>query len=235
MTKVFTSLMFADMIGHDEVGLDDPVSKYLPDTVHPPEHGGKQITLIDLATHTSGLPRSATNISSKDPANPYADYDTDQLYAFLNGYVLKRDVGESYVYSNLGGALLGHALTRRANTDYETLFRTRIATPLGMTDTSVALAPDAAGRLAQGHTAGLEPTANRDWLVLVGAGGLKSTADDLLTFLGAELGYTKSTLAPAMKTQLSVRRPTDRPDRQVALGWHVPSRWVLVLRLGRVW
>lgn len=160
-------------------------------------------------------------MSSLDPANPYADYDVDRLYEFLNSYVLPWDIGQTYVYSNLGGALLGHALTRRAGTDYETLLRTRIATPLNMKDTWVMLPPGAKGRLAQGHTAGLEPATNRDWRVLVGAGGLKSTTDDLLNFLGAELGYTKSPLDAALKTQLSVRRPTERPDRQVALGWHV--------------
>src|SRR5690606_8099411 len=61
ITKVFTSLLLADMVRRGEVALEDPVAKYLPADVKMPERGGRQITLIDLATHTSGLPRMPGN------------------------------------------------------------------------------------------------------------------------------------------------------------------------------
>ncbi len=102
------------MVQRGEVALTDPVAKYLPPEVKMPERGGKQITLEDLATHTSGLPRMPTNFTPKDPANPYADYSVEQMYQFLSAYQLTRDIGSQYEYSNLGGGLLGHALARRA-------------------------------------------------------------------------------------------------------------------------
>lgn len=222
-TKVFTSLLLADAVARGEVRLDDPVAKYLPPTVKVPERGGKKITLIDLATHTSGLPRLPTNMMPKDPANPYADYSVAQLYDFLSSYELPRDVGSKYEYSNLGAALLGHALARRAGTDYATLVRTRITNPLSMKSTVVTLDDAQKARLAPGHNAQLQRVANWDLPTLAGAGALRSTANDLLTFLSANLGLTKSPLAPAMASMLKTRRPTTTPGTEIALGWHVTT------------
>ncbi len=116
ITKVFTALVLADMVRDGEVKLDDPAQKYLPAGVTMPTRDGKEITLVDLATHTSGLPRLPTNFAPKDPANPYADYTAKQLYQFLSSYQLTRDPGASWAYSNLGFGLLGHLLSlRRAN------------------------------------------------------------------------------------------------------------------------
>ena len=92
MTKVFTALLLADAVERNEVALTDPVSKYLPETVTVPERG-RAITLQDLANHTSGLPRMPSNFAPKDGANPYADYSVEQMYQFLSGHQLGRDVG----------------------------------------------------------------------------------------------------------------------------------------------
>jgi CubicO group peptidase (beta-lactamase class C family) len=114
VTKVFTSLLLTDMAARGEVALSDPISKYLPADVKAPMRNNQSITLTDLATHTSGLPRLPTNFTPKDPANPYADFSVPQLYQFLSTYTLSRDIGSQYEYSNLGGGLLGHLLARRA-------------------------------------------------------------------------------------------------------------------------
>jgi len=73
MTKVFTSLVLMDMTRRGEVALTDPVSKYLPAGVKVPERNNRKITLADLSTQSSGLPRMPTNFTPKDPMNPYAD------------------------------------------------------------------------------------------------------------------------------------------------------------------
>jgi len=221
VTKVFTSTLLADMVERGEVKLTDPASKYLPAGVKLPERGGRQITLEDLATHTAGLPRLPTNLAPKDPANPYADYSVDQLYQFLASYQLTRDIGSKYEYSNLSGGLLGQVLARRAGMDYEQLVRSRICEPLGMKDTEITLSSDMKARLAVGHNQALERVANWDLPTLAGAGALRSSANDLLKFLAANLGYTKSSLAPAMATMLTVRRPTGIPGLEIALGWHI--------------
>ena len=86
VSKTFTSLLLADMVNRKEVALDDPAAKYLPEHVRMPERGGKSITLLDLSTHHSGLPRLPGNLNTKmkDPGNPYADYTVDDLYEFLS-------------------------------------------------------------------------------------------------------------------------------------------------------
>jgi serine-type D-Ala-D-Ala carboxypeptidase/endopeptidase len=224
VTKVFTSLLLADMAGHGEVSLTDPVQNYLPAGSKMPEHGGRAITLVDLATHTSGLPRLPTNLKPKDVTNPYADYSLEQLNQFLSTYQLTRDIGAKYEYSNLGGGLLGSVLARREGVDYESLVRSRICKPLAMKSTVITLTPELKARLAVGHNRALESVPNWDFPTLSGAGALRSSANDLLSFLAAALGYSRSPLAPAMAAMLQVRRPTGVPALAIGLGWHVFER-----------
>lgn len=221
VTKVFTSLLLTDAVERKEVTLTDPIATYLPLQVRVPQRGGRSITLHDLSTHTSGLPRLPTNMNPKDSSNPYADYSVDQLYQFLSGYRLTRDIGGQYEYSNVGGGLLGYVLARRAGMDYEALVQSRITGPLGMRSTTVTLSPEMKARLAVGHGPTLQPVANWDLPTLAGAGALRSSANDLLTFLAATLGYIKPPLASAMAA-MTGDPPTNRWARpHIALGWHV--------------
>ena len=90
-----------------------------------------------------------------------------------------------------------------------------------MTSTVVTLTPEMKARFAVGHGPMLAPVSNWDVPVLAGAGALRSTTNDLLTFLAANMGYVNTPLAPAMAAMLTVRRPTGAPDLSIALGWHV--------------
>ena len=234
-TKVFTSLLLADMVRRGEVALSDPVAKYLPAEVKVPERNGRVITLLDLSTHTSGLPRLPSNLQPKDSANPYVDYTAEQLYQFLSTYQLPRDIGSEFEYSNLGAGLLGFALARRTGMGYEQLVHTRIAGPLGMKSTGITLTPEMKARLAVGHNAELKAVPNWDFQALAGCGALRSDANDLLTFLAANLGYIKSPLAPAMAAMRAVRRPTGTPSLgEIGLGWLIvkPSSYEIVWHNG---
>jgi len=224
VTKVFTALLLADMAQRAEVALTDPVAKFLPPEASVPGRAGRSITVRDLATHTSGLPRMPDNLRPTDPSNPYADYSVEHLYGFLSGHKLMRDVGEAFAYSNVGYALLGNALARHAGGDYEALIRSRILAPLGMNSTSIALSSDQMSRLAAGHDSQLRTVSNWDLPTFAGAGALRSTANDLLTFLGVVLGYIDSTLAPAIVQMLTVRTSTGSPGLDITLGWVVRIR-----------
>jgi CubicO group peptidase (beta-lactamase class C family) len=222
ITKVFTSLLLADAVRRGEVALSDPVAKYLPAEVTVPERSGRAITLQDLATHTSGLPRMPDNFQPKDLANPYADYSVERMYQFLSRHQLARDVGSAVEYSNFGFGLLGHVLARRAGMEYDALVRTRVTGPLGMRHTAIALSPDMQARLAPGHSPALEPVPNWDLPTFAGAGALRSSANDMLTFLGAALGYGSSPLDSAFATMLSTRRPaSSSTGLDTALGWQI--------------
>jgi D-alanyl-D-alanine-carboxypeptidase/D-alanyl-D-alanine-endopeptidase len=225
ISKVFTSLLLADMVNRKEVTLDDPAAKHLPENVKMPVRNGKSITLLDLSTHTSGLPNLPSNLKPKDPRNPYADYSVDDLYQFLSGYELSRDPGSEFEYSNLGAGLLGHLLAYRAGTDYESLIRTRITRVLGMPGTGITLSPSMQHRMATGHNAMLASVPNWDLPTLAGAGALRSSANDMLTFLEAFLGYQETPVARAMKAMLEVRRPVGRTKFEIGLGWSILGDW----------
>ncbi len=225
ITKVFTSLVLMDMVQKGEVAVTDPVSKYLPASVKVPERNGKNITLQDLSTQSSGLPRMPENFHPKDPLNPFADYSVDQLYEFISGYQLTRDIGSLYEYSNLGFGLLGHVLALRAGTDYASMVKSRILDPLGMKDTSVVLTPEMKARLAIGHGPGQNAVPNWDLSeAMAGAGALRSSTNDMLTFLAANLGYIETPLAAAMAEEISIRRQAVSPDLQIAYAWHVQTK-----------
>ena len=169
------------------------------------------------------------NYAPKDRHNPFADYTVEQLYAFLSGHTLTRDIGAQYDYSNIGVGLLGHALARRLGTDFETAIKERITGRLGMRDTVIQLTRDQQKRLAHGHDEDGHPVSNWDLKeAFAGAGALRSTANDLLAFLAVVLGYQDGPLKPAMDAQLaSPMRPASDEwaeaegfEVSVGLGWH---------------
>jgi len=223
ITKVFTSLLLADMVERGEVALDDPVAKYLPVGVNVPGRNGAQITLLDLSTHRSGLPRMPANFNPKDPTRPYVDYPDERLYEFLSSHELRRDVGAEYEYSNLGAGLLGLALARRAGTDFETALRDRVFRPLGMSSTVISITPALKSRMTAAHSSAfrLTPTPLWDFTpAFFGAGALRSSANDLLTFLAATLGYVQTPLSAAMALMRTVHRDGGA-NFKMGLGWQI--------------
>ncbi len=217
VTKVFTTLLLSDMVRTGEVKLDDPASKYLPAGVKMPQNG-PPITLADLATHMSGLPSMPTNFDLSAIPNPVEAYSPADLNAFLSSYSPDRQPGARYEYSNLGVSLLGRLLASRAGQPYEQLLKERVLGPLGMTSTSILVSPDQARRLAPGHDRYLQPVDTWEMATLPASGSLRSSANDLLAFLEACLGYRSTPLSAAIQIQReAVRRPF--PAGVQLLGW----------------
>jgi serine-type D-Ala-D-Ala carboxypeptidase/endopeptidase len=232
ISKVFTGLILADMVNKGQVSLDDPAEKYLPAGHHMPRRGDRPITLRDLSTHRSGLPRMADDLGRADGIDdPFAGYGEDKLLAFLDRYQLTREPGAQWEYSNLGAGLLGYLLGRAAHSDYETLLRERITGPLGMKDTMITLKPADVARLAAPFDRYMRPAKRWDMTMFAPAGGIRSTAADMLTFARAVLDPA-SPVAAAVKTALGVRVPGQAPQAEQALGWIIahprPDRTLLM-------
>ncbi|MFH1763923.1 MAG: serine hydrolase domain-containing protein [Gemmatimonadota bacterium] len=225
ITKVFTSAVLEDMVGRGEVRFEDPVSDLLPGHVTVPAAGGREITLLDLATHRSGLPRMPSNFFPGDPGNPYADYTVEQLYAFLSGFELQRGIGEVWDYSNLGAGLLGHALSLKAGRTYEWLVRDRVLGPLGMENTGIDLAPPVGAPSAQGHGGTGQPVQNWDIPTFAGAGALRSTTYDMLLFAAANLVNGGTPISTVLHRTQEVRVPNVVNNLSMALGWLVNHRF----------
>ncbi len=181
ITKTFTALALAQMVAQKRVTLDQPVRELLPaGWVAKPD--GPEISLLDLATHHSGLPRLPVNLKPSSLADPYADYGPEQLRAFLSEHGVGRPEKPEFLYSNLGVGLLGFALAQKAGMTYEELIQKEVTGPMGLKDTVMTLSPAQEKRFVQGYQGAHNPAGPWSLNALAGAGGLRSTAEDLLTY-----------------------------------------------------
>jgi serine-type D-Ala-D-Ala carboxypeptidase/endopeptidase len=216
VTKVFTALLLADLAVRGEVELDDPIARHLPTAVARACTVAERITLRQLATHTSGLPRLPGNMlpmALLHPGDPYARYSADRLYRALRG--ASGPVPAGYRYSNYGFGLLGQLLSRAAGRPYAELLAERVTGPLGLTETGTGVPPGHVA--ATGHRRG-RPVPPWHLGALAGAGALRSTAADLARFLAANLAPEATPLRSAIEI---IQRPDG--NGQTGLGWHIAS------------
>lgn len=219
VTKVFTALLLCDAVAAGDVSLDQRLDTLIPSATNHPD--GPPITLADLAMHTSGLPRLPPGLRRQAVRNrhdPYAGFTTDDVLDALTRRP-RRPAGARSRYSNFGAGVLGEALARARGARFGELVSDRITDPLAMGRTGTDRPPD--GRnVAEGHDR--RGRAVADWHLpsLAGAGALRSTADDLLWFLGAHLDPASCPLSEAVELCIQPRRRLRGPLR-IALGWHV--------------
>lgn len=217
VTKVVTAILLAHLAADGVVALEAPVASYLPEGVRVPSAHGVDITLTHLSTHRSGLPRMPTNFAPSDPGDPFADYTIDDLYAFLGAYALPRDPGAAFEYSNLGVALLGHALERAAGLGWWALAEQRVLLPMGMDDTVVVLDDAQRARLAPPFDVDAEPGRTWDLGIFVAAGGLRSTASDMARFVRVTAGIESAGAA----TDAAIAESQRERYPGIGLGWGI--------------
>src|SRR5437879_6380518 len=214
------------MVQRGEMQLDDPVAKYLPKSVKVPAHGGKEITLLNLAAQDSGLPFHAHSLSRKDWKECYDSYTVEKMYSFLSGYTLTNDPGAKFQYSNIGMSLLGHVLELKTGTNFEWLVVSRISEPLRMDSTHITVTPEMKARMAIGHDDNGKRAANYSLQVMASAGALLSTANDLVKYISANLGFMPSSLRPMME-KMQVIRHRDQPEfGTTAIPWYDWGVWL---------
>ena len=193
VTKTVTATMLAKLVYDGIVDLDAPIKTFLPISLKQSSLNGKEVTLLHLANHTSGLPKEPDNISTEFaiPGSPYQSYDTTRLYDFLsNRMTLQSTPGEQRSYSNVGGGLLGHLLTLITGKSYEALLQESICKPLGLRNTFVTLDSSRMHNLVPGRDPQGNVVLNWELNVLAGAGGIKSSAEEMATYLRAHLTDT---------------------------------------------
>ena len=229
VSKVFTALLLADAVTRGELTLDSRVADLLDIAV--PTRDGVAITVEHLATHTAGLPNNPmpftaalrTAWTARD-GDPWEAIDREALLAVLTGTKLRQTPGTGRItYSNLGAGVLGHALVAVSpDQDFGELVRSRICKPLGMADTVLLPDADQTRRQATGHRRRRRPTGHWQVAGLPGAGALRSTTTDMLTFLHAHLDPEATPIGPAITLTHQERRPGKRLG--IGLGWlRVPA------------
>jgi CubicO group peptidase (beta-lactamase class C family) len=214
ISKTFTALILARMIAEGKVTLNQPVRELLPEDSVKPSY--REITLLDLATHHSGLPSMPDNLQITNQENPYANYHKADLYEYISLRGVRKSPGAEFNYSNLGYGLLGEVLADRAGLSYPDLLRTYVTGPLQMQDTVIALSAEQRQRFLQGHYPPGRAVHAWDMDALAPAGGIRSSVEDMLTYLERQLH--PDALSGVAETH-KLRADLENPDGRVALAW----------------
>jgi CubicO group peptidase (beta-lactamase class C family) len=231
ITKVFTGILLAQQIEKGELELDDRVADLLPEGWELSE-AAREITLRHCTTHASGLPRLPENhmsfsraIRSLFRGDPYRDYSEQAFRDALATTQVEFEPGTRSLYSNFAMGLLGFVLATHGKTDYEALVTSQICRPLGMHDTFITQAPPSLEHGLAGYrtTLRLGPAmmalTSDDWRLpnhLAGAGGIRSTGRDMLTFLKANMGRLSTPLDPAMERS---HQELHRAEMRIGMNW----------------
>jgi len=240
ITKTFTGVLLADMVLAGEVALDDPLSRHLPAPAPRWRHG--EPTMLDLATHRSGLPNTPRGMGRRELAyalgfgdrDPWADLSEHEYHGLVQRESPRRAPGGRTRYSSVAVGLLGDALAARAGTSYEALLKGRVLEPLGMSATAVTV-PDNVP-LLQGHSRRGKPRPPIEDF-MPAAGSLRSNAEDMLRFLGACVDPPVDPPGPALAL---AQRPHARVGKRVEIGlcWLIadrPRRPQVVWHNGGTW
>lgn len=219
ISKTFTATLAAYLSQQNIIRLDQPVNKYLPDSIPALVYNGKPVTLISLSNHTSGLPRLPADLfAGANQANPYRHYDVQHLMHYLKSFKPVREPGMVYEYSNLGAGLLGTILERASGKSYGQLLKQYITEPLQMTDTRLQLSKKDSAVFAQGYNNEIKPVDSWEFLSLAAAGGIRSNIADMLQYARAQVDKSNGPLQQAIR---QTHMTTFQKDAiEIGMGWH---------------
>lgn len=215
ITKTMTGALLNLMVEQGKMKFDASIGEYLPNDLGNWQ-GEQSITMEDLSTHSSGLPRIPKNMlvmAMANGDNPYKNYKVEHLYKFLEKYKPTDRANRKCEYSNLGAGLLGHILSLEADKNYEQLLQDELLTPLNMEHSTITFEEEHLKRLAPGHNPAGYPTSNWDLPILAGAGAVRSNTLDMLKYVEANIKEELSLEATHRK------RKQFNANHTIGLGW----------------
>lgn len=221
ISKAFTGILLASAVQHREVRLKTPAAELMPPGVTMPNYRDQKISLLQLATHRSGLPRLADNMPFSQPTDPYIDYPSVLAAEFLNKHKLQRAPGTHYEYSNFGMSYLGYLLTQKSGAkSYNALLQDRLTGPLKMSSTNVGIA-NKDSNLAIGHTSKGVEANPWHWADMPGAGGICANIADMNRFMIANLKPADDQVGHSI--ELAFQKHADPIGHEFAmgLGWSI--------------
>ena len=229
VSKVFTGMLLADAVVQKQVTLDLPAQEILGDRATIRVVDDHPISLRHLSTHMSGLPRLPFGFTPTNADDPYKDYSPELLYQSLRKGKSTNTPGEKHLYSNFAVGMLGHLLSLENDCSYAELLRRRVADPLGMADTLIELSDEQEKRFIQGHMEGGKDAGPWHLNALAGAGGIRSSTNDMLKFIGANLNPPKSDAGKMVELAWKQQRPPTDVEFAMGLGWLIAkdgeTRW----------
>lgn len=212
ITKVFTGTLLANCIVDKKIERNNYINNFLDFSLK----DSVKISFEQLATHTSGLPRVPASLETVSLENPYKDFGEERLKVYLTQkLIMVQNPGEKCAYSNLGGGLLGYVLTKVEHATYEDLLQTKIFSKYRMRN-STTNRNKIEAKLIKGLNDSGEEVSNWDLSVLMGAGGILSTVEDLSKFAIAQFDNSNEELE---LTRTSFFKVSD--NFSMGLGWSV--------------
>ena len=222
ITKTFSTLLLADLELNGELDLNRSIHEYLQDGITTEDPMYRKINLLQLASHTSGLPREASNVNANKD-NRYQKYTVKKLRSFLNRHLFEAPDPSKASYSNLGYMLLEHTMETVTGLSYESLLEKKITEVLDMPDTKIKLSSGQRDRLTRGFRDG-KHTTETQLGIFPAMGGIRSTARDMLKYLGAQMNLYDSPLFEAMKKTHQPISVLNKNEGSIGLGWHILER-----------
>ena len=234
LSKTFTGTLLGEMVARDELSLDDLLDQFVPEGIRVPRYEGQTVTLRQLSTHSSGIPRLPPDfwrVAAPEPNNPYKFYTNEKIERFLDTYQLTVAPDARYEYSNLGASVLGYVMAKKTGKTYEQLVQERICGPLGMANTAVEFTEAMREKLAPPYDEKKQPASNWDLPGFAGGGGLRSSMRDMLAFAQASAGVFDAfpelaanpdhPLIVGIKTASTQHYEDPASHQRMGLGWHI--------------
>jgi len=224
ISKTFSGILLANEVIKGKMSLDEPINKYLPDSIGKMSYKDVPITLKTISNHSSGFPRLPMNLYKKgdDTNNPYQNYDVGRMFSYLKTFKPFREVGVNYDYSNFAVGLLGTILAQQNQISYEELLLQKICKPLKLKNTKISLDTTDKNNFAQGYDEKGKASLAWDLNMLAGAGGIRSTTNDMAKFIEANMTKAPKQLQEAI--DLSHKITFESGSNIVGLGWHITKR-----------
>jgi len=236
LSKTFTGILLGEMVARGELALDDVLDKFVPVGIQVPRYEGQTVTLRQLSTHSSGIPRLPPDfweVAAPEPNNPYKFYTSEKIERFLDTYQLTVAPDARYEYSNLGASVLGYVMARKTGKTYEQLVQERICRPLGMANTAVEFTDAMREKLAPPYDEKKQPASNWDLPGFAAGGGLRSSIRDMLAFAQASAGVFEAfpeltanpghPLIAGIKTSRVQHYEDPATHQRMGLGWHISA------------
>jgi CubicO group peptidase (beta-lactamase class C family) len=221
-TKTFTTTLFALAINRNQIVPDSSAQQYMPNgyTLR-----AQQLTPLELADFTSGMPDDPTNLPRGLEQRSIEHYTVKDFLTWASNYEPRTQLPAPYKYSNAGIGLLSYLLATATGKIWEEQINSEILHPLGMADTTLRPTPEQQKRLAQGHNRAGQNAPRWPVFAWYAAGGLRSTAHDMISFGEANLGHTEVNGKPVSAELIGAMQLAQKPiytmpnDNKQAMAW----------------
>ena len=228
-TKTFTTTLFALAINRDQIVPDAPAQKYMPNgyTLR-----AQQLTPLELADFTSGMPDDPTNLPRGLEQRSIASYTVRDFLTWASNYEPSTRLPAPYKYSNAGIGLLSYLVATATGKTWEEQLNSEILEPLGMADTTLRPTPGQQRQLAGGHNRAGQDAPRWPVYAWYAAGGLRSTAHDMISFGEAYLGHNEVNGRPVSAELMAAMQLAQKPIFTMPNGNKQAMAWVNDVRGG---